>query len=117
MANSSYTVIGDSMSVGRIYDKIGKKVKYLYSRKDGIIHDKHCDNVKDILDEDLLWTEEYFPNLKPCPECMIQAYVSAGAKDPKEMETYLSFFENYNRYFVTVLLIFTLPFFINSAMI
>ena len=70
-----------------------QKIKYLYSRKDGIIHDKHCDNVKNILDEDLLWTEEYLPNLKPCPECMIQAYVSAGAKDPKEMETYLSFFE------------------------
>ena len=27
MANSSYTVIGDSMSVGRLYDKIGKKAK------------------------------------------------------------------------------------------
>ena len=25
VANSSYTVIGDSMSAGRIYDKIGKK--------------------------------------------------------------------------------------------
>ena len=70
-----------------------QKIKYLYSRKDDIIHDKHCDNVKDILDEDLLWTEEYLSNLKPCPECMIQAYVSAGAKDPKEMETYLGFFE------------------------
>ena len=70
-----------------------QKIKYLYSRKDGIIHDKHCDSVKDILDEDLLWAEEYLPNLKPCPECMIQAYVSAGAKDPKEMETYLGFFE------------------------
>ena len=27
VANSSYTVIGDSMSAGRLYDKIGKKVK------------------------------------------------------------------------------------------
>lgn len=27
VANSSYTVIGDSMSAGRIYDKIGKKAK------------------------------------------------------------------------------------------
>ena len=27
VANSSYTVLGDSMSAGRIYDKIGKKVK------------------------------------------------------------------------------------------
>ena len=27
VANSTYTVIGESMSAGRIYDKIGKKVK------------------------------------------------------------------------------------------
>ena len=27
IANSSYTVIGDSMSAGRLYDKIGKKAK------------------------------------------------------------------------------------------
>ena len=27
VANSSYTVLGDSMSAGRIYDKIGKKAK------------------------------------------------------------------------------------------
>ena len=27
VANSSYTVIGDSMSAGRIYDKIGNKAK------------------------------------------------------------------------------------------
>ena len=27
VANSAYTVLGDSMSAGRIYDKIGKKAK------------------------------------------------------------------------------------------
>ena len=27
VANSSYTMLGDSMSAGRIYDKIGKKAK------------------------------------------------------------------------------------------
>lgn len=70
-----------------------QKIKYLYSKKAGIIHDKHCDNAKDILDEDLLWAEEYLPKLKPCPDCMIHAYVIAGAKDPKEIETYLDFFE------------------------
>ena len=31
------------------------------------------------------------PKLKPCPDCMIHAYVIAGAKDPKEIETYLDF--------------------------
>ena len=28
-----------------------QKIKYLYSKQDGIIHDKHCDNAKVILDE------------------------------------------------------------------
>ena len=27
VANSSYTVLGDSMSAGRLYDRIGKKAK------------------------------------------------------------------------------------------
>jgi hypothetical protein len=31
VANSSYTVLGDSMSAGRIYDKIGKGYKGWYS--------------------------------------------------------------------------------------
>lgn len=42
-----------------------QKIKYLYSKKDGIIHDKHCNNAKDILDKDLLWAGEYLPKLKP----------------------------------------------------
>ena len=70
-----------------------QRIKYFYSKKDGIIHDKHCDNAKDILDEDLLWAEEYLPKLKPCPDCMIHAYIIAGAKDPREIETYFGFFE------------------------
>ena len=63
-----------------------QRIKYLYSKKDGIIHDKHCDNAKDILDEDLLWAEEYLPKLKPCPDCMIHAYIIAGAKDTKDFQ-------------------------------
>lgn len=70
-----------------------QKIKYLYSRSACVIHEKHCAYTKDISDEDLLWSEEYLPELKPCPDCMIQAYVSAGAKDSKEIETYLVFFE------------------------
>ena len=66
-----------------------RELNIFIQRKDGIIHDKHCDNAKDILDEDLLWSEEYLPEIKLCPDCMIHAYVIAGAKDPKEIETYL----------------------------
>lgn len=70
-----------------------QKIKYLYSKQDNVIHDKHCSCAKYISDVDLLWTEEYISKLKPCPDCMLQAYVTAGAKDPKEMDKYLTFFE------------------------
>lgn len=70
-----------------------QKIKYLYSKQANIIHDKHCSCAKYISDEELLWSEEYVAELKPCTECMVQAYVSAGAKDPKEFDKYLAFFE------------------------
>ena len=70
-----------------------QKIKYLYSRQVNVIHDKHCSCVKYIPDEDLLWSEDYVSELKPCSECMIQAFVSAGAKDLKEIEKYRAFFE------------------------
>ena len=70
-----------------------QEIKYLYSKQDNVIHDKHCSCARHIPDKDLLWAEEYASELKPCSECMIQAYVIAGAKDPKEMDKYLAFFE------------------------
>ena len=39
VANSTYTVLGDSMSAGRLYDKIGKKAKgkVLYKTSKGVV--------------------------------------------------------------------------------
>lgn len=37
VANSSYIVLGDSMSAGRIYDKIGKKAKVVLVTDHGTI--------------------------------------------------------------------------------
>ena len=37
VGNSSYTVLGDSMSAGRIYDKIGKKAKVVLVTEHGTI--------------------------------------------------------------------------------
>lgn len=70
-----------------------EKVKFLYSKKLGVIHDKHCMCAKNIPDDELVYLEDYQANLKPCPECMLQAYIIAGAKDPKEIDRYLNFFE------------------------
>ena len=54
-----------------------QKIKYLYSKQESIIHDKHCACAKYIPNEDLLWSEDYVSELKPCSECRIQAFVSA----------------------------------------
>ena len=70
-----------------------ERIKFLYSSKIGVIHDKHCICAKQIPDDDLEYCEEYQVNLKHCPECMIQAYVVSGAKDPKEIDSYLKFFK------------------------
>lgn len=87
------TVSANEESEDRHRIMSNQKIKYLYSRKENIIHDKHCSCAKYIPDEDLLWSEEYVTNLKPCSDCMVQAYVSAGAKDPKEIEKYRAFFD------------------------
>lgn len=70
-----------------------EKIKFLYSNKLGVIHEKHCICAKHIPDEELEYCQEYQTDLKPCPECMIQAYIISGAKDPKEIDWYLRFFE------------------------
>lgn len=70
-----------------------QKIKYLYSKHEGIIHEKHCECAKEIPDEDIGWSEEYITELRPCSECMIQAYITAGAKDSKEIDRYQQFFE------------------------
>lgn len=70
-----------------------QKIRYLYSRRERVIHDKHCECAKAIRDGDLEWAEEYRADLKPCPECGVQAYIAAGAKDPKEIDRYCQFFE------------------------
>lgn len=69
------------------------KVKYMYSKELRIVHDKHCIQAREILDEDLEWSEYYQEEWQQCPECAIRTYVSVGAKDPESMKLYEQFFE------------------------
>lgn len=87
------TVSANEESEDRHRIMSNQKIKYLYSRQKNVIHDKHCSCAKYIPDEGLLWSEKYVTDLKPCSDCMLQAYVSAGAKDPKEIEKYRAFFD------------------------
>lgn len=89
--NVNAPVLAESKKRHRIMSD--QKIKYLDSKKSNVIHDKHCSCTKDIADEDLGWSEEYRIDLKPCSECKLQAYVASGAKDPKDIELYLHFFE------------------------
>ena len=41
-------------------------VRFLYSRQGGYLHDKSCSKAKDIPDEELLYTEEYLPDILEC---------------------------------------------------
>lgn len=90
-AESNSLIRGETETRHRIMSD--EKIKFLYSKKLGVIHDKHFICAKHIPDDELEYSEDYQMNLKPCPECMLQAYIISGAKDPKEIERYLKFFE------------------------
>ena len=68
-------------------------VKYLYSPEQRIIHDKHCKIARSIPDSELMWSEEYLPQMTPCEECKLESYIMISARDPEETEQYLLFFK------------------------
>ena len=91
MSTKTFPIQKESENRHRIMSN--PEIKYLYSKRTNVIHDKHCDSAKTIADEELGWSEEYIAALYPCPACMLRAYIAAGAKDLEEMERYLQFFE------------------------
>lgn len=63
VANSSYTVAGETMSAGRLYDKIGKKAKakVVYVLPGGaickVIDKKETKSIEEAIDEETIVTE------------------------------------------------------------
>lgn len=70
-----------------------EQVIYLYSENRRILHEKHCRRAREIPDEELRSLKEYDPAMEQCPECAAAAYIRIGAKDPEDMERYLSLFD------------------------
>lgn len=69
-----------------------QKIRYLYSKNEQVIHEKHCIHAKEISDQDLQWSWEYISELQRCSDCEVAAYINYGAKDPEEIEKYEDFF-------------------------
>lgn len=70
-----------------------EKVKYLYSRNGGMLHDKSCPGARDIPDEELCRAEGYPTNISQCPLCAMKAYVRLGARDFYNFPLYEKHFE------------------------
>lgn len=68
------------------------KIKYLYSDKDHILHDKSCADAKNIPDEELTGLTEFKTDMKLCCNCAEKAIVRNGAADMKQYGEYNLFF-------------------------
>lgn len=70
-----------------------ESVRYLYSEREGKIHDKSCPKARKIPDEELCYSEKYLTHISQCPHCAIKAYVRLGAKDFYNFPLYEKHFE------------------------
>ena len=70
-----------------------ERVWYIYEDGGNVIHDKTCQEVRRIRDEDLRHTEKYLHHLQPCPLCQTKAYLRLGAKDLYNLRGYETLFE------------------------
>lgn len=68
-------------------------VKYLYSQKDRVLHDKSCPKVRDIPDDELCYTKDYLFDFLQCPLCAIKSYVRFGARDFYHFSLYERLFQ------------------------
>lgn len=70
-----------------------EQIKYIYSEREALFHDKSCREARLIPDDELRYSQEYRKDKKQCPECACKAYVRCGAKDLENYETYRKLFE------------------------
>ena len=70
--------VNKDAAISRFRNRImsDETVKYIYSEKESILHDKHCLYAKEIPDSDLFYEKQYLPSMKQCPKCALRAYIS-----------------------------------------
>ena len=61
--------VNKDAAISRFRNRImsDETVKYIYSEKESILHDKHCLYAKEIPDSDLFYEKQYLPSMKQCP--------------------------------------------------
>lgn len=70
------------------------RYRYIYSKKDNIVHDKSCEKVKEIKYWDFEATEKLPEKRKICPCCKRNVYIRNAIKsDMKKFSWFLRFFE------------------------
>ncbi len=70
-----------------------EKNLFFYHKPKNTIHEKHCDNLKQIKFEDLQPLPSYKNGKKQCPHCALQAYLRIGAEDYKKHKEYDKIFK------------------------
>jgi len=74
-----------------------RKMRYVYSSKDYILHDRDCPHVAQIRDEDFHMLQDYALSMEPCRECRRRALLRAAIPndDAKHIAAYLNIFNSF----------------------
>ena len=66
--------VNKDAAISRFRNRImsDETVKYIYSEKESILHDKHCLYAKEIPDSDLFYEKHYETVSKVCIACIYQ---------------------------------------------
>ncbi len=79
------------------------KIKYIYKKSGGFVHDRSCDMVEKIGYMDFEASEELPPDRELCPRCIRQIYIRNSIKnDNKKFAWYKRFMEKGNVSFKTI---------------
>ena len=69
------------------------KIRYVYSDKGRVLHEKHCACTDAIKDEDLVGTEEFVEGMKTCKACRKPSIIAQGIEDPENFEEYIAWYK------------------------
>lgn len=72
-----------------------RNMRYIYSVKDRVLHDRECVHVNEILDCDFRMLEKLDPTMHLCMECRRRALIRAAipVDDAKRISAYVHFFD------------------------
>ena len=70
------------------------KLKYVYSKSEGILHDRSCEEIKNIPDAEFEMSEDLIEGMPICDQCKRKALIRRGiGDDRKSLNLYVRYFE------------------------